>query len=53
MITPLLKNDRITLRAMEPEDLEFIYRMENDTTLWSAGSTNVPYSRYKIGRAHV
>jgi len=38
----------ITLRAMEPEDLEVLYGVENDDTLWSIGSTNVPYSRYTL-----
>jgi len=38
----------VTLRAMEPEDLDMLYRMENDTSLWSLGQTNVPYSRYVL-----
>ncbi|MBQ7471085.1 MAG: GNAT family N-acetyltransferase [Prevotella sp.] len=33
---------------MEPEDLELLYRIENDTTLWNVGATNVPYSRYAL-----
>ena len=33
---------------MEPEDLELLYRIENDTTLWNVGATNVPYSRYTL-----
>ena len=43
-----LKNDRITLRSPEPEDLELMYAMENDTTLWSVGSATLPYSRYTL-----
>ena len=43
-----LKDDRIILRAPEPEDLELMYAMENDTTLWSAGDTLLPYSRYTL-----
>lgn len=35
----------VYLRAMELEDLEFLYRVENDRSLWDCGSTNVPYSR--------
>lgn len=38
----------ITLRAIEPEDLDFLYRIENDQTLWNVGNTNVPYSRYAL-----
>ena len=35
----------IHLRALEPEDLDFLYEMENDESLWEVGNTNVPYSR--------
>lgn len=40
----------IELRALEPEDLELIYEIENDPCLrpWSAGST--PCSRYAVRR---
>ncbi|MBR2318353.1 MAG: GNAT family N-acetyltransferase [Bacteroidaceae bacterium] len=43
-----LENERIVLRAPEPEDLELMYRMENDTSLWSVGDTLLPYSRYTL-----
>jgi len=39
---------KIRLRAMEPEDLELLYRIENDKRLWDLGITNVPYSRYTL-----
>ncbi len=38
----------ILLRAIEPEDLDLLYRIENDTRLWNVGTTNVPYSRYTL-----
>lgn len=38
----------IHLRAMEPEDLELLYQIENDPTFWRYGSTTVPYSRYTL-----
>lgn len=38
----------LRLRAMEPEDLDFLYCIENDRELWGVGSTNVPYSRYTL-----
>lgn len=38
----------IHLRALEPEDLDVLYRIENDRELWQAGATNVPYSRYVL-----
>lgn len=38
----------IKLRAMEPEDLDVLYQIENDRSLWETGATNVPYSRYAL-----
>lgn len=48
MNTAWLKDDTISLRTPEPEDLELMYAMENDTTLWSIGNTTLPYSRYTL-----
>ena len=36
------------LRAIEPEDLDLLYLIENDKNLWQVGATNVPYSRYTL-----
>ena len=36
------------MRSPEPEDLELMYAMENDTTLWSVGNATLPYSRYTL-----
>ena len=44
----LLQNSHITLRALEPEDLEVLYRWENDAALWFTGNTVAPYSRYDL-----
>lgn len=44
----LLENENIRLRAIEPEDLDLIYRWENDTTLWCYGATIAPFSRHVI-----
>jgi len=38
----------VRLRAIEPEDLDLLYRVENDRELWDVGTTNVPYSRYTL-----
>ena len=46
MIT--LKGEHIYLRALEPEDLEFVYAVENDETVWEISNTQTPYSRYLI-----
>jgi diamine N-acetyltransferase len=44
----MLKGKRIMLRAAEPEDLDLMYLIENDTELWAVGRSNVPYSRYAL-----
>ena len=36
------------LRAIEPEDLDLLYQIENNHSLWQVGTTNVPYSRYTL-----
>lgn len=38
----------VILRAVEPEDLETLYRYENDPSLWAVGSTLAPFSRKQI-----
>ena len=43
-----LCNERITLRAPEPEDLEVMYRMESQPEMWAVCNTTVPYSRYVL-----
>ena len=43
-----MNTPQIKLRAMEPEDLDELYAIENDPALWNAGQTNVPYSRYAL-----
>lgn len=44
----LLENSIIRLRATEPEDLEVLYRWENDTSLWQYGASVTPYSRFSL-----
>ena len=46
MIT--LKGDTIYLRALEPEDLEFIHAIENDESIWEISNTQSPYSKFLI-----
>jgi len=43
-----LKGVAIYLRALEPEDLEFIYKVENDERIWEVSNTQSPYSRFLI-----
>ena len=44
-MSQLLSNDTVTLRALEPTDLDTLYRWENDTALWAVSDTIAPYSR--------
>lgn len=39
---------KIILRALEPEDLELLYTIENDSDTWDICSARVNYSRYAI-----
>ncbi len=44
----MLENENIRLRALEPEDLELLYKWENDSRWWDVGNTRQPYSRYAL-----
>jgi diamine N-acetyltransferase len=46
MIT--LSGSTIYLRALEPEDLDFIYTIENNESVWEVSNTQTPYSRFLI-----
>ena len=43
-----LTGNTIYLRALEPEDLEFIYTIENNESIWEVSNTQTPYSRFLI-----
>jgi len=43
-----LSGKNIFLRALEPEDLEFVYAIENDERIWEISNTQTPYSRFLI-----
>lgn len=43
-----LQGNTIFLRALEPEDLEFIYSIENNEKIWEVSNTQTPYSRFLI-----
>ena len=44
MSNSYLSNDRIYLRALEPEDLAFFYQIENNPSFWEISDFTVPYS---------
>jgi len=43
-----LQGKHIHLRALEPEDLDFIHAIENDESIWELSNTQTPYSKYLI-----
>ncbi|GAA4818380.1 GNAT family protein [Litoribaculum gwangyangense] len=43
-----LKGEHIYLRALEPEDLEFVHNIENDENIWELSNTQTPYSKFLI-----
>lgn len=44
----LLVGELIRLRALEPVDLNRLYRWENDTSIWSVSGTMAPFSRFVL-----
>lgn len=43
-----LKGEKVWLRALEPEDLDFLYQIENDESIWEVSHTLVPYSKWVL-----
>ena len=43
-----LQGKSIQIRALEPEDLDFLYQVENDLNYWEVSSTQAPYSRFVL-----
>ncbi len=41
-----LESENIKLRALEPEDLEFLFQTENNSAFWEVSSTQTPFSKY-------
>jgi diamine N-acetyltransferase len=43
-----LKSNLISLRALEPSDIDVLYTWENDTENWVISSTQTPFSRFVL-----
>lgn len=41
-----LSGTKIVLRALEPEDLAFLYAIENNESFWEVSHTQTPFSKY-------
>ena len=46
----LIEGQRVALRALEPADIEVVYRWENDPEVWRVSGTTAPLSRERIAR---
>jgi diamine N-acetyltransferase len=45
-----MKYEKISLRALEPEDLELLYDWENNDSNWLISNTVSPFSKYTLKR---
>ena len=43
-----LKGDLVYLRALEPEDLDLVFEIENDEDLWELSTTLTPFSKFLL-----
>lgn len=43
-----LYGQKMNLRAIEPEDLEFLFEIENNEAIWEVSHTQVPFSKYVL-----
>lgn len=43
-----LKGKHIYLRALEPEDIDFLFAVENDSLFWEVSSTQTPFSKHLL-----
>ncbi|HET8810716.1 MAG TPA: GNAT family N-acetyltransferase [Flavobacteriaceae bacterium] len=46
MLTLIGKN--IALRALEPEDLDFLFQIENNEEFWEVSNTQAPFSKFVL-----
>ncbi|WP_172917215.1 GNAT family N-acetyltransferase [Capnocytophaga canis] len=43
-----ISDELCLLRALEPEDIDFLYELENQESLWEVSQTQLPFSRYLL-----
>ncbi|MFI3331589.1 MAG: GNAT family protein [Rikenellaceae bacterium] len=44
----ILETDTIRVRALEPEDIDVLYKWENNTAIWKVSNTIAPFSKYVL-----
>jgi diamine N-acetyltransferase len=43
-----LQGNTVSLRALEPEDLQFLFDTENDESFWEVSNTQTPFSKFLL-----
>ena len=46
----ILKYGQITLRALEPNDIELLYLWENNIEIWQVSNTRAPFSKHILAK---
>ena len=42
----LLSHGKISLRPLEPDDIDLLYQWENNVEIWNVSNTRTPFSKY-------
>lgn len=45
-----LKYGKIALRPLEPEDIDILYKWENDMGIWEVSNTKTPFSKHVLAQ---
>jgi diamine N-acetyltransferase len=46
----MLKGENLILRALEPTDLDLLYKWENDLSIWKVSQTIAPFSKHTLSQ---
>ena len=46
----ILKGKKIFLRALEPEDIDYLFSTENNEDIWEISSTSQPFSKHTLSK---
>lgn len=49
-MTNQLQHGKISLRPIEPEDIDLLYQWENNMEIWEASNTRTPFSKYILAQ---
>jgi len=46
----MISYGKITLRALEPDDIDLLYQWENNMEIWGVSNTQTPFSKYILAK---